>query len=429
VGGTVGNQRTKVRIEAACSDEAERARLSIASGATLLILGGTAFQIPAILHALKLGCRVITCDYLPCNPGHRYAHRYVNTSTTDREAVLAVAREHRVDGVLAYASDPAALTAAAVSAELRLPGNSVAAVDTLANKSLFRAFLRDHDFRVPRFKTAATADEACAAASAIGFPVMIKPVDSSGSKGVARVATDAEVVEAALGALVHSRCKQIIVEEWIERDGAQVAGDGLVVDGRLVFEGFGDEHFDPCCSPHAPVGESMPGMLSGDRRELLLRELQRLFTLLGVRQLVFNLDAMIDRNGRVMLIEVGPRAGGNALPQLIQLATGVDLTDIAIRQALGIGVPPELYASSSRRCFASHMLHSRSAGRFGGFRMAPALQQHAIEVTLTAKPGEAVSPFGSSKDTLGFALFGFPDADVMHSHLSGMSDAFVPVVT
>jgi biotin carboxylase len=173
----------------------------------------------------------------------------------------------------------------------------------------------------------------------------------------------------------------------------------------------------------------MPGTLFRDHRELLLRELQRLFTLLGVRQLVFNLDAMIDRDGKVMLIEVGPRAGGNALPQLIQLATGVDLTDIAIRQALGIGVPPELYASSAQRCFASHMLHSRSAGRFGGFRMAPDLQQHAIEVTLTARPGEAVNPFRSSKDMLGFALFGFPDAAVMRSHLSGMSDAFVPVVT
>jgi biotin carboxylase len=418
-----------MRLGSTCSDETERARHAIASGTTLLVLGGTAFQIPAILHAQKLGCRVITCDYLPCNPGHRHAHRYVNASTTDRDAILAAAREHRVDGVLAYASDPAALTAAAVCAELHLPSNTVAAVETLANKSLFRDFLRAHDFRVPRFEAVTTANEARAAASAIGFPLMIKPVDSSGSKGVTRVTTDEEVVEAAQSALVHSRCQQIIVEEWIERDGAQVAGDGLVVDGRLVFEGFGDEHFDPWCSPHAPVGESMPGTLSRDHRELLLRELQRLFTLLGVRQLVFNLDAMIDRDGKVMLIEVGPRAGGNALPQLIQLATGVDLTDIAIRQALAIGVPPESYASSAQRCFASHMLHSRSAGLFGGFRMAPDLQQHAVEVTLTAKPGEAVNPFRSSKDTLGFALFGFPDAAVMRSHLSGMSDAFVPVVT
>jgi biotin carboxylase len=418
-----------MRLGAPRPDEAEHAKQSIANGATLLVLGGTAFQVPAILHALKLGCRVITCDYLPCNPGHRYAHAYVSTSTTDREAILAVARERRVDGILAYASDPAALTAAAVCEELRLPSTSVAAVDTLANKSLFRAFLRDQDFRVPRFEVVTTADEACAAASAIGFPVMIKPVDSSGSKGVARVTCEEEVIEAAQSALAYSRCKQIIVEEWIERNGAQVAGDGLVVDGRLVFEGFGDEHFDPWCSPHAPVGESLPGTLSRDHRELLLRELQRLFTLLGVRQLVFNLDAMIDRDGRVMLIEVGPRAGGNALPQLIQLATGVDLTDIAIRQALGITVPLELYASSPKRCFASHMLHSRSAGQFGGFRMAPALQQHALEVTLTAKPGETVHPFRSSRDTLGFALFGFPDTDVMRSHLSSMSDAFVPVVT
>jgi biotin carboxylase len=417
-----------MRLVASPSYEAKRVRRGIADGTALLVLGGTVFQVPAILHAVKLGCKVVTCDYLPQNPGHRYAHCYVNASTTDAEAILAVAREHHVDGILAYASDPAAPTAAAVCAALRLPGSAVTAVDTLTNKSLFRAFQRKHGFSIPKFAAATSVNEARAAAVAIGFPVMIKPVDSSGSKGVTRVMGVEEVTEAVRSARRYSRCGQLIVEEWIERAGVQIAGDGLVVDGQLVFDGFGDEHFDPLCSPHAPVGESLPGELSSSHRVLLLQELQRLFVLLGVQHMVFNLDAMIDRDGKPMLIEVGPRAGGNALPQLIQFATGVDLTDIAIRQSLGIEVPAELYTAQFRRCFASHILHSRSAGRFGGFAMAPALQPHVVEVTLTARLGEAVGRFESSKDTLGFALFGFPDTDVMRERLRDVNESFAPIV-
>ncbi|MBM4201409.1 MAG: carbamoyl-phosphate-synthetase [Gammaproteobacteria bacterium] len=396
--------------------------------ATLLVLGASAFQVPAILQARRLGCRVVVCDHTPQNPGHRLADTSVTVSTTDFEGVLALARAQGADGVLAYASDPAALTAARVAEVLGLPGSPADAVATLTDKPRFRQFLHANGFRAPHCVGVQTAAAARVALREVGLPAMVKPADSSGSKGVGQI-TDADDVATAFDAAqAWSRSGEVVIESWIRREGAQVAGDGLVVDGRLVFGGFGDEHFDPVCSPFAPVGESYPGTLAPERRVRLIAALERLFGLLGVRDLVFNLDAAFTDDGEPILLEVGPRAGGNALPQLIALHTGVDLTDIAIRQALGLGVSPSAWAGAPSGCFASHILHARRPGVFCGVRIDPELHDHLVDFELTVKPGRTVAPFGSSADTLGFGLFRFPDVRTMALRLSCIADHFSPVL-
>jgi len=116
----------------------------------ILFLGGAASQIPSIKYAKEQGHYVITCDYLPENPGHRYADEYYNVSTTDKEAVLVLARELNIDGIVAYASDPAAPTQAYVGNELGLPSNPYESVLILTRKDLFRDFLKKNDFYVPK---------------------------------------------------------------------------------------------------------------------------------------------------------------------------------------------------------------------------------------------------------------------------------------
>lgn len=119
----------------------------------ILFLGAAPTQIPPIRYALSQGHYVITCDYLPDNPGHRFAHEWHDVSTTDKEAVLTLARRLKIDGIVAYASDPAAPTAAYVGNALGLPSNPYEAVLTLARKDLFRAFLKKHGFNVPCSKS------------------------------------------------------------------------------------------------------------------------------------------------------------------------------------------------------------------------------------------------------------------------------------
>ena len=99
------------------------------------MLGGSLYQVYAIKEAVRLGYYVITCDYLPSNPGHKYAHEYHNVSTTDKDAVLELARKLQVDGIVAYASDPAAPTAAYVCEKLGLPTSPYESVEILSKKT------------------------------------------------------------------------------------------------------------------------------------------------------------------------------------------------------------------------------------------------------------------------------------------------------
>lgn len=112
----------------------------------ILLLGGSAQQIVAIKTAQKLGYYTVLCDYLPDNPGQYEADKFYLISTTDKEAILKVALDECVDGVLAYASDPAAPTAAYVAEKMKLPTNPYEAVMTLCNKDCFRHFLKNNGF-------------------------------------------------------------------------------------------------------------------------------------------------------------------------------------------------------------------------------------------------------------------------------------------
>ena len=141
-------------------------------------------QLPPLIYARSQGHWTITCDYLPDNPGHKLANESYPLSTTDKEAVLDLASSLNIDGVVAYATDPAAPTAAFVAENLGLPGNPYDSVLTLARKDLFRAFLDANGFNVPKSRAFSDTREAREWFEEMGFAAYIKPVDSSGSKGV-----------------------------------------------------------------------------------------------------------------------------------------------------------------------------------------------------------------------------------------------------
>ena len=198
----------------------------------ILLLGGANTQIPSILTAKKMGYYTITCDYLPDNPGHKFADEYHNVSTTDKEAVLALAKELQIDGILAYATDVAAATAAYVSEAMGFPTSPYKSVDILTNKDKFRAFLEENGFCTPRARGYSSVEEAKKDLENFKFPVMVKPVDSAGSKGVARMDDAGQLEELVENALQYSRCKRFIIEEYVEKYRYQIAGDGYYVDGK-----------------------------------------------------------------------------------------------------------------------------------------------------------------------------------------------------
>ena len=142
----------------------------------ILLLGGSAQQVIAIKTAQRLGYYTVLCDFLTDNPGQYEADVFYLVSTTDKDAVLEVAQKEKIDGVLAYASDPAAPTAAYIAEKLGLPGNPYQSVEILCNKDRFRIFLLENGFSAPKAHGYASAEDALKDKASYEYPIIIKPV-------------------------------------------------------------------------------------------------------------------------------------------------------------------------------------------------------------------------------------------------------------
>lgn len=387
----------------------------------VLMLGGSYFQVPAIRKAVEMGYYVITCDYLPTNPGHKYAHEYHNVSTTDKEAVLELAQKLKVDGVVCYASDPAAPTAAYVCEKMGLPTSPYASVEILSNKDKFRAFLTENGFAVPKARGYQNISDAIKDADLFKYPVMVKPVDSSGSKGVSKVADPNGLKVAIENALGYSRAKRFIIEEYVDKYGYQIAGDGFSVDGKLAFRCFANEHFDSRgINPYVPIGESWPYIMPKYVHDKVHAEIQRLLSLLGMKTQAFNFDIRIDADTNVYLMEVGPRNGGNLIPQVTKYATGVDMVEYTIKAAMGEDCS-DLKMVEPKGYWSSYIIHSEKAGVLKAIEYSEEFRKNnLVEEMLWYDIGESVSAFTGSNGTLGTLILKYASQEEMLEKMDHM---------
>lgn len=379
----------------------------------ILLLGGSAQQVVAIETAKRLGYYTVLCDYLPDNPGQYTADKFYLLSTTDKDMMLKVAQDERVDGVLAYASDPAAPTAAYVAEKMGLPGNPYESVEILCCKDRFRKFLAENNFCTPKAKGYSDINEAFSDLldNYFRFPVIVKPVDSSGSKGVGKINSSDEAKEKLEYAMSFSREKRIIIEEFVEKFGYQIAGDGLSVDGKLVFRYFANDHFNPqCINPFVPISASFPYNMPEDIQNKIHSELQRLITLLNMKTCTYNFDMRIDRDYNVYLMEVAPRDGGNYIPQIIHYATGENLVEYSIKAAMGEEIKAENFGRPDGY-YAYYAVHSLKDGILK--RIDIKADEHIIENHILVKAGDEVKAFTGANTTLGCLLMKFDSMEQM----------------
>lgn len=387
----------------------------------ILLLGGSTQQIPAIEYANEQGYYTILCDYLSDNPGQHYADKFHCVSTTDKEAILEVAQEEKIDGIVAYASDPAAPTAAYVAETLSLPANPCKSVELLTNKDEFRDFLARHDFNTPWAKGYNSIVNAIKEIEGFRLPVIIKPVDSSGSKGVSKLTDARELKKQAEYALSYSRAKRFIIEEYVEKDGYQVAGDGFSVNGELVFRCFANDHFNAQgLNPFVPISASFPYNMPKRVHDKIHAEIQRLFNLVGIETGAYNFDIRVDKDENIYLMEIGPRNGGNYIPQVIRYATGVDMIDYTIRAAMGEDCDGIMMAEPEGY-WSYYAIHSIKPGILKEIRIKEEVRnKNIVESHLNYKIGEQVPAFTGASGSIGILIMKF---DTMEQMLDMMDNS------
>ena len=378
----------------------------------ILLLGGSSQQVIAIETSKRLGLYTILCDYLSNNPGQYHADKFYQESTTDKNKILQIARDERIDYIIAYASDPAAPTAAYVAEQMKLPTNPYKAVDTLCNKDLFREFLSTHGFNTPRAVGFKSKEEAIADIENFTLPFIIKPVDSSGSKG-ATVVRGKENIEAAIDfAFSFSRGHRIIIEEFVEKKHPYlIGGDIFVSDGKVIQWGLMNCHRDFTVNPLVPVGKSYPPLLDPDNLQAVKDTLQRLVSELGIQFGPMNVELIVDANNRVFPIDIGPRSGGNMIPDLLGMIFNCDVVEMSIRAAMGESVGSEM--GKGIPYYATLNLHSNRKGIFERIDFSPIIEQYIIRKNIYKNPGDDVNYFSNAANALGIIFFKFPDEHTM----------------
>lgn len=375
----------------------------------ILILGGSRFQVPLIRLARDRGLHVVTCDFLPDNPGHRLAHEYHDVSTTDREAVLALARRVGIDAVASMASDPAMQSVAYVAHALGLPGPPPAAIVRLTDKGVFRRLMSDIGLPTPGYEVldataAAATDPIAARPAASPSRKVVKPVDAAGSRGVTVLAAGGDLAAALRRAREHSRSGRCIVEDYI--DGEQIEGDGFLQEGSLVHCYLGDQSFYTRSGNCVPLLTRWPTRQGEAVLAELVRQVEAIARASGYLDGPVNIEARIAAAGGVYVIELGPRNGGNHIPILQQRLTGFDFVGRVLDAALGIA-PADFAEPAARGVGAVYVLHAERDGVFAGLRLSDLARERIVLLDLFRQVGEPVLQYAGSNTSIGCALLQF----------------------
>ena len=393
-----------------------------------MLLGGARHQVPAISAARRLGLRTVLCDYLPDNPGQFFSDVFYQESTTDRERMLEIARKEGVGGVLSFGTDVAAPTAAYVCERLGLPTNPLAAVETLSEKHLFRDHLSAAGLPCPRhvrLSSDTPASEVLELVRDMRAPIVIKPTDSSGSKGITVLgALDEASVERALcHAREYSRNGTLVLEEYIRSSFPRVVGgDVFVVGGEVRFWGLMSCLRDESLGGLVPVGERWPSGLSAAQDAAVRGQVQALVTSLGIRFGEMNVEVILGEDGTPYFLELAARAGGNMIPVQLSDISGVDLVEANVRCAMGdFSQDVSFDGASVEGAYATYVVHATRPGTYGGLSLSAELEPHVYRSVMYVEEGDEVSALDGANKALGILFLRFDGVRQMEELLGAAS--------
>ena len=390
----------------------------------IMLLGGLRYLKPVIDAAHKQGYYVITADYLPNNIAHKWSDEYCNVSIIDKEAVLKEAQRLQIDGIMSFACDPGVVAASYVQNKMGLPSfGPFESVEILQNKDKFRAFLAKNGFNVPQAKGFDSVEAAMEEIYWYPWPVIVKPTDAAGSKGVTRVDKAEDLKPALEYAMGHSISGHIIVEEFIDKQGCSSDTDSFSENGKLKFVSFCAQRFDlNATNPYTPAAYSWPSTFTKEQEEYLTSEIQRLITLLNLKTVVYNIEVRVAPNGTPYIMELTPRGGGNRLCEMLRYATGVDMITAITRAMVGDPILEPIEQKPYNGHWAEIILHADKDGIYDHLEISKDLPAEVIEEDLWVKQGDKVESFEGANNAIGTLVLRFKTAEELEYAITNQSE-------
>jgi len=369
---------------------------------TVLFVGAGRHQRRAIARAKELGLRVAAIDRNAEAPGFADADVTEVVDFSDIPAAVEAARRIGPDGVLTIASDRAVPVVAAIAEELGLPGIGCEAAEAATSKAAMRRRFAAAGLPQPRFAVLTEQGE-----TDIGFPAVLKPVDSAGQRGLFLVRSRAEIAARLPETLRESRAGEAIVESFHagrEVNCLAVARDGEVevvtLSDRLRPDGVG---FGVC------LMHLYPSELDPEQRAAAEDLARASVAAVGLRDAVAYPQLLVSDDG-IRVVEIAARVPGGQMDEVARLGAGVDLVEVALRQALGEEIPAELVRPRAQQPLAIRFLTARPGPLPTGVVTSVDGIEHAaaapgvVEARSVIAPGETIRPVQTDGDRRGYVI-------------------------
>src|SRR5690242_16517718 len=380
------------------------------SGKTLLIVSGGIEAADAAKRAKEMGHMVVVSDIDANAPGFAFADSCLIADVYGASETAAAAERYnrkirKIDGVICVAAD-APVTAATVAQRLRLPGLPVHVAELACDKLAMKKCFVSAGVAVPWFAEVRTLQELQRIAVERGRDLVIKPVDSRGSRGVQRVAQVADLAQAFLLARSHSPTERVMVEQYL--DGPQVSTESIILDGQCFTPGFSDRNYE-FLERYAPFfienGGDLPSHLPPETQGRVRDLVARAASAMGVTQGTVKGDIVIHK-GEPYVIELAARlSGGFFCTREIPLNTGVDFIGAAIKVALGESVGEDELTPKFQHAVVQRYAFPK-AGKVTAIRGEEAARAvpGIAEVVVTARLGDVIPPAGDKRPSAAMVL-------------------------
>ena len=371
----------------------------------VLITGGGHSELPLIEALHRLGYRVISTGMNRDGLGHKEADVYIPADFSDGEAVLSIAEENHVCGIVSGCNDFAYISAAYACARLGLPGHDAPEkAAQVHHKNRFREVLRTNGLPCPGFRLCGSAEEAAAVQKELRLPLVVKPTDLTGGKGVSVCRDRTQIPELAETALSVSRRDSVLLEEYIE--GSNHGVSALIRNGRVCFAFFDNEEY--YLNPYLVSGAYGPSDLSEQVKEAILRQIETVFLSVGLCDGLFHCQCIVTDDGIPYLIDPCRRAPGDLYVELVSLVTGIDYPMAIVKSELGLPIDEELRYAPRERNIARECIMTDRNGIIRRFVTEPEYEAKVIRRLQWGREGDLIEDYLKYKAGIVFFEFRNP---------------------
>lgn len=366
----------------------------------IMILGAGIYQVPLILKAKEMGFSTLVVSYQGNYPGFALADECLYLDTRDVENIRKAAVEKQIDGICTTGTDVAIRTLGCVTEELNLPGLSAESARIVTDKFLMRQAFQKGKVPGISFCQAFSSGEALKAFETLGSPVMVKAVDSSGSRGITKASTPDEVLTAYELSRSVTKLPYVLVENFIP--GHEIGVDGFISNGKIQLLLPHEKFVVRSGNTTLPGGHGFPYQASKELLDNIHKNVSLAIAAAGLDNCAFNADVMI--NGKeAYVLELGGRCGATCIPELISIYCGFDYYSKILENA--VGLQPDFTVRETTPCMAK-LLFSPVDGRITGINqeILSSLRKKGYIFSLDYKVGDSIEKVKNGTDRIGQAI-------------------------